>query len=223
MPRIDAHKKLENFIKSRRVVEMRDLFEAVESTSRMTVFRRLSGVEYLCSYTHAGRYYTLFDIARFDSDGIWFYDDIGFSQNGSLKNTVTYLVDNGDGGKFHSDLERQLRVRVHNVLLDLVRSKQIKRTKFEGQFLYLSSDKARSTKQIEQRDKLSMQLRRIPVFITQPMVIEILAEVIRQSKRHPHADQVASALAIRGLPIAENDVMTVFDHYDIEKKTPDSH
>ena len=223
MPRIDAQKKLENFIKSRRVVEMRDLFEAVESTSRMTVFRRLSGVEYLCSYTHAGRYYTLFDIARFDSDGIWFYDDIGFSQNGSLKKTVTYLVDNGDGGKFHSDLQRQLRVRVHNVLLDLVRSKQIKRTKFEGQFLYLSSDKARSTKQIEQRDKLSMQLRRIPVFITQPMVIEILAEVIRQSKRHPRADQVASALAIRGLPIAENDVMTVFDHYDIEKKTPDSH
>ena len=223
MPRIDAHKKLENFIKSRRVVQMRDLFEAVESTSRMTVFRRLSGVEYLCSYTHAGRYYTLFDIARFDSDGIWFYDDIGFSQNGSLKKTVTYLVDNGDGGKFHSDLQRQLRVRVHNVLLDLVRSKQIKRTKFEGQFLYLSTDKARSTKQIEQRDKLSMQLRRIPVFITEPMVIEILAEVIRQSKRHPHADQVASALAIRGLPIAQNDVMTVFDHYDIEKKTADSH
>ena len=223
MPRIDAQKKLENFIKSRRVVQMSDLFEVVQSTSRMTVFRRLSGVEYLCSYTHAGRYYTLFDIARFDSDGIWFYDDIGFSQNGSLKNTVTYLVDNGDGGKFHSDLQRQLRVRVHNVLLDLVRSKQIKRTKFEGQFLYLSSDKARSTKQIEQRDKLSMQLRRIPVFITQPMVIEILAEVIRQSKRHPRADQVASALAIRGLPIAQNDVMTVFDHYDIEKKTPDSH
>jgi len=223
MPRIDAQKKLENFIKSRRVVEMRDLFEAVESTSRMTVFRRLSGVEYLCSYTHAGRYYTLFDTARFDSDGIWFYDDIGFSQNGSLKKTVTYLVDNGDGGKLHSDLQRQLRVRVHNVLLDLVRSKQIKRTKFEGQFLYLSSDKARSTKQIEQRDKLSKQLRRIPVYITESIVIEILAEVIRQSKRHPRADQVASALAIRGLPIAQNDVMTVFDHYDIEKKTPDSH
>jgi hypothetical protein len=223
MPKIDAQKKLENFIKSRRVVQMRDLFEVVQSTSRMTVFRRLSGVEYLCSYTHTGRYYTLFDIARFDSDGIWFYDDIGFSQNGSLKNTVTYLVDNGDGGKFHSDLQRQLRVRVHNVLLDLVRSKQIKRTKFEGQFLYLSSDKARSTKQIEQRDKLSKQLRRIPVFITEPMVIEVLAEVIRQSKKHPRADQVASALAIRGLPIAEKDVMTVFDHYDIEKKTADSH
>jgi len=223
MPRIDAQKKLENFIKSRRVVEMRDLFEVVQSTSRMTVFRRLSGIEYLCSYTHAGRYYTLFDIARFDSDGIWFYDDIGFSQNGSLKNAVTYLVHNGDTGKFHSDLERQLRVRVHNVLLDLVRSKQIKRTKFEGQYLYLSTDKARSTEQIEQRGKLSMQARRTPVFISEPMVIEILAEVIRQSKRHPRAGQVVSTLTMRGLPIAENDVMAVFDHYDIGKKIPDSH
>ncbi|MCP4370825.1 MAG: hypothetical protein GY797_22340 [Deltaproteobacteria bacterium] len=149
MPRIDAQKKLENFIKSRRVVQMRDLFEVVQSTSRMTVFRRLSGVEYLCSYTHAGRYYTLFDIARFDSDGIWFYDDIGFSQNGSLKNTVAYLVDNGDGGKFHSDLERQLRVRVHNVLLDLVRSKQIKRTMIEGQFLYPDLGKRRLNRNAE--------------------------------------------------------------------------
>ena len=223
MPKINLLKKVENLFRKLRVVTMSDLCEAIGSSSRMTVFRRLRQMQYVTSYTHAGRYYTLHDIAHFDSDGIWFYDDIGFSQNGSLKNTVAYLVDNGDGGKFHSDLERQLRVRVHNVLLDLVRSKQIKRTKFEGQFLYLSSDKARSTKQIEQRDKLSMQLRRIPVFITQPMVIEILAEVIRQSKRHPHADQVASALAIRGLPIAQNDVMTVFDHYDIEKKTPDSH
>jgi hypothetical protein len=223
MPRIDAQKKLEKFIRGRRVVEMNDLFEAIQSTSRMTVFRRLRGMEYLCSYTHAGRYYTLFDIARFDSDGIWFYNDIGFSQNGSLKNTVAYLVHNGDAGKFHLDLERQLRVRVHNVLLDLVRSKQIKRMKFEHRYLYLSSGKGRSTEQTEQRRKLSMQLSRIPAVIAEPMVIEVLAEVIRQSKQGPRADQVATALAIRGLPISETDVMMVFDSYDIEKKTPDLH
>jgi hypothetical protein len=223
MPKINPQKKIEQFFRKRRVVTMSDLCEVVGSSSRMTVFRRLREIEYVSSYTHAGRYYTLYDIARFDSDGIWFYDDIGFSQNGSLKNTVTYLVHNGDAGKFHSDLERQLRVRVHNVLLDLVNSKQIKRIKVEGQYFYLSTDKARSTEQIEQRDKLSMQARRIPVYISEPMVIEILAEVIRQSKRHPRADQVASAMAMRGLPIAENEVMTVFDHYDIEKKIPDSH
>lgn len=223
MPKINAQKKVENLLRKCRVVTMSDLGEVIGSSSRMTVFRRLRQVEYVTSYTHAGRYYTLYDIARFDSDGIWFYDDIGFSQNGSLKNTVTYLVDGSDAGKFHFDLERQLRVRVHNVLLNLVQSKQIERIKFEGQYLYLSSDKARSTKQIQQRDKLPMQARHIPVFISEPLVIEIMAEVIRQSKRHPRADQVASALAIRGLPIAEKDVMAVFDQYDIEKKIADSH
>ena len=223
MPKINAQKKVENLLRKRRVVTMSDLCEVIGSSSRMTVFRRLRQIEYVTSYTHAGRYYTLYDIARFDSDGIWFYDDIGFSQNGSLKNTVIYLVDGSDAGKFHFDLERQLRVRVHNVLLDLVKTKQIERIKFAGQYLYLSTDKARSTKQIQQRDKLPMQARHIPVFISEPLVIEIMAEVIRQSKRHPRADQVASALAIRGLPIAEKDIMTVFDQYDIEKKIADSH
>jgi len=222
MPKINAQKKVENLLRRHRVVTMSDLCEVIGSSSRMTVFRRLRQIKYVTSYTHAGRYYTLYDIARFDSDGIWFYDDIGFSQNGSLKNTVTYLVDGSDAGKFHFDLERQLRVRVHNVLLDLVQSKQIERIKFEGQYLYLSSDKEQSTKQIEQRDKLPMQARHIPVFISEPLVIEIMAEVIRQSKRHPRADQVASALTIRGLPIAEKDVMAVFDQYDIEKKIADS-
>jgi hypothetical protein len=223
MPKINAQKKVENLLRKCRVVTMSDLCEVIGSSSRMTVFRRLRQIEYVTSYTHAGRYYTLYDIARFDSDGIWFYDDIGFSQNGSLKNTVIYLVDGSDAGKFHFDLERQLRVRVHNVLLDLVKTKQIERIKFAGQYLYLSTDKARSTKQIQQRDKLPIQARHIPVFISEPLVIEIMAEVIRQSKRHPRADQVASALAIRGLPITEKDVMTVFDQYDIEKKIADSH
>jgi hypothetical protein len=222
MPKISAQKKVENLFRKHRVVTISDLCEVIGSSSRMTVFRRLRQIEYVTSYTHAGRYYTLYDIARFDSDGIWFYDDIGFSQNGSLKNTVVYLVDGSDAGKFHFDLERQLRVRVHNVLLDLVQSKQIARIKFEGQYLYLSSAKEKSTQQIAQRDQLSLQARRIPVFISEPMVIEILAEVIRQSKRHPRADQVASALAIRGLPISEKDVMIVFDQYDIEKKIADS-
>ena len=223
MPKTSLLKKVENLLRKRRVVTISDLCQVIGCSSRMTVFRRLREMDYISSYTHAGRYYTLYDIARFDSDGIWFYDDIGFSQNGSLKNTVSYLVAKSDTGKFHFDLERQLRVRVHNVLLDLVKSKQIERIKFEGQYLYLSSDKEQSTKQLEQRDQLSMQARRIPVFISESIVIEILAEVIRQSKRHPRADQVASALAKRGLPIAEKDVMSVFDHYDIEKKTADSH
>lgn len=222
MPRISDRKKLEGFIKSRRVVEMKDLLKIVQSTSRMTVFRRLSGIPYLCSYSHAGRYYTHRDVPCFDNDGLWFYDAIGFSKNGSLKRTVIFLVNKSDVGKFHADLERQLRVRVHNVLLDLVRSGQVDRIKFGGQYLYLSTDEARRREQIERRDKVSTQAERVPVGIGEPIIIEVLAEVIRQSSSHPRVDQVASGLAARGISVAASDVTAVFDHYDIVKKTLDS-
>lgn len=222
MPRISDRKRLESFIKSRRVVELKDLFEVIRTTSRMTVFRRLNEIEYLCSYSHAGRYYTHKDIAQFNRDGLWFYDDIGFSKNGTLKKTVIFLVHNSDAGRFHSDLERQLRIRVHNALLDLVKSRQIDRIKYEGQYLYLSIDELQRKEQVEQRDNLAAKIRRITGVISQSLVIEVLAEVIRQSERHPRTDQVVSALAGKGLPITEKDVADVFDHYEIEKKTLDS-
>jgi hypothetical protein len=222
MPKISTQKKIESFIKRRRVVEMKDLFELIGSTSRMTVFRHLREVAYLCSYSHTGRYYTHEDIPRFNMDGLWFYGDIGFSQNGSLKNTVTFLVNRSDVGRFHAELEGQLRVRVHNVLLDLVKSEQIERIKFEGQYLYLSTDKIQRDKQIRRRDRRSAQLGAVSLVSSEPMVIEVLAEVIRQSERQPRADQVVSSLAARGLAITEEDVVAVFNQYGVGKKTPDS-
>ncbi len=223
MPRIDAKKKLENFIKNRRVVEMKDLCGIAQSTSRMTVFRRLSGIEYLCSYTHAGRYYTLKDVARFDTDGLWFYDSIGFSRNGSLKNTINCFIDDCEAGKFHSDLERQLKVRVHNALLDLVRSELVGRTQFEGKYLYTCIDPVRSKEQIEQRRRLTRSGGLGPLPISESVVIEVLVEVIRQSRKHLDVEKVTSALNEKGIALATEDVSMICDRYGVEKKTQDSH
>ncbi len=223
MPRIDAKKKLENFINNRRVVEMKDLCGIAQSTSRMTVFRRLSEIEYLCSYTHAGRYYTLKDVARFDADGLWFYDSIGFSRNGSLKNTINCFIDDCQAGKFHSDLERQLRVRVHNALLGLVKSKLVGRTRFEGKYLYTCIDPARSKEQIEQRRRLTRSVGLGPLPISESVVIEVLVEVIRQSSKHLDVERVTSALNEKGIALATEDVSMICDRYGVEKKTQDSH
>jgi hypothetical protein len=223
MPKIDPKKKLESFIRVRRVVEMKDLCETTQSSSRMTVFRRLSGIEYLCSYTHAGRYYTLKDIARFDTYGLWFYNNIGFSRNGSLKNTINCFVDDCDAGKFHSELERQLKVRVHNALLGLVKSKQVGRTRFGGKYLYTCIDPTRSKGQIEQRHRLALGGGYGPLSISESMVIEVLVEVIRQSREHPDVEKVTSALNEKGIALATEDVSIICDRYDVEKKIQDSH
>jgi hypothetical protein len=86
----------------------------------------------------------------------------------------------------------------------------------------LSIDELQREKQVEQRDNLAAKIRPITDVISEPLVIEVLAEVIRQSERHPRTDQVASSLAGKGLPITEKDVADVFDYYEIEKKTLDS-
>lgn len=223
MPKNDAQKKLRIFFRQRKVLDMNELFKVLRSNSRMTVFRRLSGMEYISSYTHAGRYYTLNGIPGFNSDGLWFYDNIGFSQNGSLKNTIQYLVNNCDAGKFHSELEKQLRVRVHNALLDLVKLKQIDRSMYNGRFLYISTNLAKSRSQIQQRRSPSIFTPGISPSISNPIIIEVLVEVIRQSDKQPDAEKVVVALNKKGLPLTINDIVAIFNHYDIEKKIPDLH
>ncbi len=56
MPKFNPQKKIEQLFRKRRVVTMSDLCEVIGSSSRMTVFRRLRQIEYVSSYTHAGRY-----------------------------------------------------------------------------------------------------------------------------------------------------------------------
>ena len=64
---------LEDLYRSQPVAVLDDLREALDthgtcvSHSRTTIFRILSTAGYLTSYSHAGRYYTLKRIPKFDS------------------------------------------------------------------------------------------------------------------------------------------------------------
>ena len=134
----DALKALRASFKKERVVMLPDITAVLGTTSPMSAFRRLRDLNYLSSFSHVGRYYTLPALANFDPQGLWFYEDVGFSRFGHLKETVIHLVDQSVAGKTHEELEKQLRLRVHNTLLDLVRSGKIAREAFEGVFVYLS-------------------------------------------------------------------------------------
>ncbi len=213
---------LKNFICRLVVVTLNDLYKAIQTQSRMTVFRRLKSLDYLSSYTHAGRYYTLNEIAQFNSDGLWFYNDIGFSRNGSLKTTIKKIVRTCDAGKFHFELENQLRVRVQNTLLNLVKSNKINRTKFEGKYLYVSIDQNIRKKQEEHRHELTIFPKGFSRSLNDQMVIEVLSEVIRAAGCASDAWKVASNLEKRGCLITVDQVIIVFNRYGIEKKMSDS-
>ena len=123
----ESKETLRKLVKKRSVFDLDALFDALGTRSRMTVFRRLQQVGYLSSFTHGGRFYTLENIPQFDEFGLWFHRDIGFSQAGTLKETVVLQVEKTPEGRTHEELQHLLRVRAHNTLLKLLRQGRIGR------------------------------------------------------------------------------------------------
>ena len=85
LPKDAAAEALRRRFRRRAVLQLSELLRTLRTRSRMTAFRRLKEVGYLCSYTHARRYYTLTNIPQFDEHGLWFHQGVGFSRAGTLK------------------------------------------------------------------------------------------------------------------------------------------
>ena len=147
----DAVKALRTFFKKKPLAMLPDIYALLGTTSRMSAFRRLREMDYLSSFSHGGRYYTLPTVANFDPQGLWFCEEVGFSRFGNLKETLIHLVGQSVAGKTHEELEKQLRLRVHNTLLELVRSGKITREGFAGVFVYLNNHTDSAQQQLVHR------------------------------------------------------------------------
>jgi len=138
---------LDKLYRTKRVALLDDLREALHTQSRTTIFRVLSATGYRTSYSHAGRYYTLKRIPKFDSHGIWLHRDIGFSVHGTLRATVTDLVEKSPAGQTHGELQDMLQLRVHDTLRLLIQDHALTRKQFQDAYLYLSSKPKRASAQ----------------------------------------------------------------------------
>jgi hypothetical protein len=175
----------------------------------------------MTSFTHAGQYYTLNDVPKFDELGLWFFKDVGFSRYGTLKQTVAMLVNEACMGYSHSELLRVLRVRVHNTLLHLVDSKSIGRTQFGRVHLYVSSTPDRAAQQIERRREIENTITEAQRIPSNQEVVEVLIETLRAAPELPKPDIVARRLAKRGIRIELRHIKKIFEDHGLvpEKKT----
>jgi len=67
-----------------KIATLPDLKRALGTDVDLTVFRKLKELDYLTSYSHGGRFYTLREIARFGADGLWSSTPAWFSRYGIL-------------------------------------------------------------------------------------------------------------------------------------------
>ncbi|MCI0697932.1 hypothetical protein L0337_38770 [candidate division KSB1 bacterium] len=129
---------LEALFNQKKVLTLDAMKKALGTTVKMTVFRKLKSLSYRASYSHAGKYYTLDEIAEYNQHGLWNYRQIYFSQYGSLLNTVEALVQASQAGYFAHELQELVQVRVHAPLLKLTTSNHLRRENLAPGYLYFS-------------------------------------------------------------------------------------
>ncbi len=139
---------LVSLFRKERVVTMAEMKEALGTQADATVFRKLKTLDYLSSYSHSGRYYTLKGIPEFDEHGLWSHKSVHFSRYGTLLSTAEALVDKARAGWHAPELESLVGVPVKEALLELFRKGRVSRERFAGRFLYCSSDPAVRNEQL---------------------------------------------------------------------------
>src|SRR4029077_12653805 len=81
-----------------KIATLIELKQALGTDVALTVLRKLKELDYLTSYSHCGRYYTLRDIARFDTQGLWSHEGVCFSRHGTLLATAQHFVNHAPQG-----------------------------------------------------------------------------------------------------------------------------
>ncbi len=121
-----------------KVLTLESVGKLLGNPSKRTIIRKLNSLGCRASYSHAGKYYTLDKEAKYIEYGIWSFNEIHFSQYGTLVNTILHLVTHSQAGYLASELRSLLHVRVHNALAKLYASKRLMRERIAGEYLYLS-------------------------------------------------------------------------------------
>jgi hypothetical protein len=209
--------RLVKVFRRHRVVDLMAIQSEV-GRSRRSLFRDLAQIDYLSSFTHAGRYYTLMELVSFEEHGLWFHANIGFSQAGTLKETVVKEVEESAAGRTHLELARLLRVRVHNTLLDLVAHQRIARHAWQRCQLYVSRDSARAAQQVSRRKEQTATA------LSPASTMAVLAEALRLSRAPIDVPTLTARLRTSGEALTAAQVETVLVRYGIQtgKKTPES-
>jgi len=162
--------ELSRLIVKNKMVTMVEMKAALDTSVDATIFRKLRQLSYLRSYSHRGKYYSLPEVVEFNELGLWSCRGVHFSKQGSLLNTIEYLVDHSVNGYFEYELQSLLHVVIRVAVLKLLREHRIYRQKVFGRYLYCSSRMIKRKRQCSERQKQQA----IADFALEPMGSEVL-------------------------------------------------
>ena len=183
----------------------------------ISVRRFLLQIGYFRSYTHNGKWYTLRSTPRFNHDGLWHHQDLGFSKHGSLTATIGHLVGRSPAGLSARQLAQKLQHPCHAVLTHLHQDGELDRLKVQGEFRYLSIQAPRNQQQ-RQLAMIAAPPSPASSFSTQAAVL-VLVEHIKNPELS--CEQLAARLQMQGsLAVTPGSIRRFFEEHSL-KKTPE--
>jgi hypothetical protein len=199
------------------VMSLKQLRDALNDRPRSSLFRDLGKLDSISSYTHTGQYHSLYQTARFDENGIWFYRDVGFSQYGTLKKTLVQVISHHPVGMTHAEIKKLFRIEVQKPLTGLIHTNAVTRRLLPSQiYVYLGADENKAEEQFQRR--LSLRDRPLDIILPPETIrIEILVEIIRSAERTLDEQVLGPQLRKRGVVIRDNEIAYVLAYYDIKK------
>lgn len=208
--------------RQKKIATIKDIMLLINAKNNMGVYRRLKEIDYVSSFSNSGMYYTLKTVADFNSSGLSFINEVGFSLYGNLKQTLIHLIEESASGKTHQELEIQLKINLknslHNALLDLVRSKKISRIAPSNShvYLYVSVHENRAKKQISNRNEKKIILEKSE--LSDWVIVEILSSIIRANQiAMIDSQKIISDLSLRNVILSESQVNEILNKLNLKK------
>jgi hypothetical protein len=165
-------------LNNNKIATLDELKQTLKTHSTMTVFRKLKALEYLSSYSHRGKYYTLHEIADFDDSGLWSYQSVWFSEHGNLIETAKEFIDESTAGFTATELESALHVQVKHPLLNLYQNRRVDRKKVSGRYVYFNVEPKKQKSQIALRKQSTLELDLDLSYDIQTLADELKAAII---------------------------------------------
>lgn len=183
----------------------------------ISIKRFLKQIGYYSSFTHNSKWYTLRSVPDFNKDGLWFYDGIGFSRHGNLKQTILHLIDQSRQGLSARQLAEKLSVAGYAVLNHMYKAGVIDRLKTRKGFIYLSGDASKKERQLSRLQSLIAEGQK-PKVLSAQAAVYVLAEFIQ----HPQASfaELCRAVAKKQVIATPEMIAQLFKEHHIKKTLP---
>lgn len=209
---LKQHQSLISLFAQKPCWEIKPLADCIGYSTR-SVQRFLAELGYINSFSDNGRWYTLSSIPRFNQDGLWFYEDIGFSQSGNLTNTLVDLATASPAGMTAEELGEKLRCRCHSVLVQLCRRGRLRRQKIGRCHRYFAATDESASEQLQVISAQAKNAELLPAEIAVFVLVEFI--------HHPNysCKRLAEALARKkNVVVQAARIQSLFEQHGIKKK-----